>query len=281
MVTGRGDRRRTIVALAAAGSGVLLVLRWHPATRRWLRRLARTARRRAAYQRGRLAGVRYRLAGRHPEPNVSDAILADRVRSVLGPLEQRLDIPRVHVTCHEHVVFLHGNIDSEEAARALVDAVRAVSGVRAVRSELHVGLSRGDTRPSQGRAHRQPSTVRTRLLQAAVEAGPAAEDAAGVVLSAFLQRIPQAERRHVLGQLPQDVRTLASQPTGAPPVNRLEALGAAVAVRTGVRLDSGKAIAMAVLHELRKAVPDEAEDIGAVLPRQLRDVWARVASTDR
>jgi hypothetical protein len=145
--------------------------------------------------------------------------------------------------------------------------VLAVSGVRAGQSELHVGLAPGDTRPSQGRAQRQPSIVRNRLLQAAAGAGPGAEDAAGVVLSAFLQRFPEAERRHVLGHLPRDVRRLASLSTGRPPVDSLEALGAALAVRTGVRLDQGEAIAAAVLDALREAVPDELDDVAAGLAR--------------
>jgi uncharacterized protein (DUF2267 family) len=270
----RDVARRRTAALAGAGLLALLVVLYRPTTRRRLRRRLRAFRRKAAYLRGRMAGVRYRLSGRHPDPDVADHVLADRVRSALGPLEQRLDIPRVHVACQKHIVFLHGNVDSEASERTLVDAVLAISGVRAVQSELHVGLSRGDTRPSQGRAHAPPSATRRKLLRAAGDVGPAADDAVGAVLSAFLRRIPEGERRHVDGHLPEDVRALVSQATRHPPVEDLPGLGAAVAERTGLPLDRGEAIAGAVLGALREAVADEADDIAAVLPEGLRGLWA-------
>jgi hypothetical protein len=50
------------------------------------------------YRSGQWMGVSYRLRGRRPDPNVSDDILADRIRSSIGGLEARLDVPRVHVT---------------------------------------------------------------------------------------------------------------------------------------------------------------------------------------
>jgi uncharacterized protein (DUF2267 family) len=274
-------RRRTAALVALAGAGLLallLVVLSRPTTRRRLRRRLRAFRRKAAYLRGRMAGVCYRLSGRHPDPDVDDHVLADRVRSALGPLEQRLDTPRVHVTCQNHIVFLHGNVDSEAAEQTLVDASLAISGVRVVQSELHVGLARGDTRPSQGRAAAPPSATRRKLLRVAGDVGPAADDAVGAVLSAFLQRIPEGERRHVDAHLPADVRALVSQETRHPPVEDLSGLGAAVVERTGLPLDRGVAIAGAVLGALRDAVADEADDIAAVLPEPLRSVWTRAGA---
>jgi hypothetical protein len=102
---------------------------------------------------GRWIGVRYRLLGRRPDPNVDDNTLADRVRSVLGPIEKQLDVPHVHVMVENHVVLLHGDVEWEREAATITRAVRAVSGVRDVESHLHIGLLRSDTRPSAGRRH--------------------------------------------------------------------------------------------------------------------------------
>src|SRR5271169_4948577 len=62
-----------------------------------LRRARDQVTRRVRFARGRLEGVRYRLAGRVPGAGVNDDVLTSRIRSGLGGLEKRLDIPRVHV----------------------------------------------------------------------------------------------------------------------------------------------------------------------------------------
>jgi hypothetical protein len=100
---------------------------------------------------GRWRGLMYRLFGRRPDPDVDDHTLADRVRSVLGPIEKRLDLPHVHVMVQDHVVLLHGDVGWPHEAAAITRAVREVSGVRDVESHLHVGLLPSDTRPSTGR----------------------------------------------------------------------------------------------------------------------------------
>lgn len=97
---------------------------------------------------GRLHGMWYRCLRRHPDEHVDDLVLADRIRSTLGPVEHALDQPRVHVSVYRHVASLHGDVANEYAADRLVAAVRAVSGVAAVRSHLHVGLLPGDGCPS-------------------------------------------------------------------------------------------------------------------------------------
>ena len=127
--------------------------------RRLSRRLARGVARVARYQSGRLAGLRYRLSGRHPDPSVSDKVLGDRVRSMLGGLEHRLDVPRVHVQVEDHEVLLHGNVSSDEQVEAIVNAARDVPGVLGVTSHLHVGLLPGDSRPSEGVEHPAPSAA--------------------------------------------------------------------------------------------------------------------------
>ncbi len=107
------------------------------------------------YLSGRLEGLSYTLEGRHPDPNVIDKVLADRIRSQLGGLEKRRDLPHIHVMVEDHVALLHGEVATKEDADAIEKAVAAVSGVKAVQSHLHVGLISGDTRPSEGRAHSQ------------------------------------------------------------------------------------------------------------------------------
>jgi BON domain len=125
--------------------------------RRVSRKFARAVTRRARYESGRLEGLRYRLAGRHPDPDVDDLVLADRVRSTLGPMEHRLDIPRLHVQVQAHEVLLHGDVVDQGQAATILEATRAVPGVRAVHPHLCVGLLPGDTRPSEGARHRAAS----------------------------------------------------------------------------------------------------------------------------
>ncbi|HET6965969.1 MAG TPA: BON domain-containing protein [Acidimicrobiales bacterium] len=118
-------------------------------------RLISDAGRRLRYLSGRLEGLSYAMEGRHPDPNVVDNVLADRIRSQLGGLEKRRDLPHIHVMVEDHVALLHGEVPTKEDADAIEKAVAAVSGVKAVKSHLHVGLINGDTRPSAGRAHTQ------------------------------------------------------------------------------------------------------------------------------
>ncbi len=138
----------TAVVTAVLGAAALVVgsLTVRHGTRQGLRRVARRAR----YESGRLEGVRYRVSGRHPDPDVYSTVLADRVRSVLGPLEHRLDVPRVHVMVESHTVVLHGEVDDASQAAAIEEAVRRIPGVTGVHSHLAVGLTAGDTRPSEG-----------------------------------------------------------------------------------------------------------------------------------
>ena len=143
------SRARLVVAASAVGAALVLVAvggssraarqRRHRVVARW------------HHVDGRRRGWWYRVRRRHPDEHVDDLVLADRIRSTLGPLEHALDQPRVHVSVHRHVASLHGDVANDYAADRLVDAVGSVSGVRAVRSHLHVGLLPGDGIPSDGR----------------------------------------------------------------------------------------------------------------------------------
>lgn len=96
-------------------------------------------------------GVAHHLRG-GPPPDASDHVLADRVRSTIGPLEKELDIPHVHVMAESGTVLLHGDVPGPSERRAVEVAVGLVPGVEHVESHLHEGLLPSDTRPSQGRA---------------------------------------------------------------------------------------------------------------------------------
>lgn len=143
--------RRVAGGLAVGGGAVL----FRPGTplNRLVCRAIDDSGRRLRYLSGRMHGLSYQLSGRHPDPNVTDDILADRIRSELGGLEKKLDLPHVHVMVENHVAVLHGEVSTSEDAAAIEKAVAAVSGVKGVHSHLHVGLIGGDTRPSEGRQH--------------------------------------------------------------------------------------------------------------------------------
>lgn len=239
-------------------------------------RLARALR----FGSGKLRGVAYQLTGRAPAADVSDDILADRIRSSIGAVEKRLDVPRIHVMVQDHVALLHGAVATEDQVDELQHAVARVSGVVGVESYLHIGLGRGDTRPSDGARATHESGVLTRLLDAAEASGVPAIAAPAVVravLGTFAERLPEGERRHVAAHLPADVRELFRPPTrlhDLPLPHTLNELVARVSSAT-VELPPNQALdaTRAVLRAFSTVVPEEAEDVTAVLPPELRPVW--------
>jgi uncharacterized protein (DUF2267 family) len=224
-------------------------------------------------------GILYRLAGRRPDPDVSDDVLADRVRSALGPLEKRLDVPRVHVMVEDHVVIVHGEVPTQHTAHRIEHTIGCVSGVRGVESHLHAGMAPGDTRPSEGRAAASPPSEALRtLLDAARAAGAGGEPRAAVhaVLCALFDRIPPGEREQVAAHLPADVRALAGPPRRAGLARRLRTIPELVAAATaegGLDRTHAEEITRAVVAALRTIVPHEAADVAAVLPAGLRELW--------
>jgi uncharacterized protein (DUF2267 family) len=224
-------------------------------------------------------GVRYRLSGRHPAGNVDPHVLADRVRSALGPLEKRLDLPHVHVMAEDHVILLHGVVGSEREADEVEQAVRRMPGVDGVESYLHLGLLAGDTRPSQGHLGEQPSQALARLRGAAREAGAdGTTDTAAVraVLATLAGRLPAGERDQFLSHLPHDVRALAQPPRrhGQAPT-RMRHVAEFVAATGSDSIDPDRAthVVESILGVVRELVPEEAADVAAVLPRELREFW--------
>ena len=137
-----------IAGVTMLGELVTAHISMHTTMRHTLHTLARQVH----GMRGRLRGCIYRLRRSRPDPDVIDLVLADRIRSTLGPLQKRLDLPHIHVMVHDHVALLHGEVSSYRQVDEIDTAVAAVSGVAGVDSWLHVGLIAGDTRPSAGRA---------------------------------------------------------------------------------------------------------------------------------
>ena len=81
-------------------------------------------------------GLAYRAMRRHPSTTLDDSVLADRIRSTIGPLEKQIHNSRINVTVENGIAILHGDIESREAATQIEEAVRGVTGVRDIRSHL-------------------------------------------------------------------------------------------------------------------------------------------------
>jgi uncharacterized protein (DUF2267 family) len=268
--------RKLYIGTAGLTMCVALLLGVTARGRRRTRRMARRAVRKARYLAGHAQGIRYRLVHGGPPEDVTDAVLVQRIRSKLGPLERRLDVPHLHVSSDDRNVSLSGVAATADDAQLLEDTVRAVSGVRELTSHVRVGFGPGDTRPSQGRdaAH---SEMRKELQAAAHELGLGVnEEAAGTVLGVFLDRLPKGERDHVLTHLPADVRALTRSvaPRGAARIADEAALRDAVTSSGAVPEEQADKLIRAVLAVLRRRVPEEITDIEAVLPTGLKPLWA-------
>jgi uncharacterized protein (DUF2267 family) len=265
-------------ALAAGAIGTIAVTAPETpvgrAARRFGNRLARDVR----YAAASAPGIAYRLTGQRPDPDVDDDVLTDRIRSSLGPLEKRLDVPHIHVMVDHHVAILHGDIPSEYDAARLEHAVMRVSGVDGVESHLHVGLIPGDTRPSNRGAISLPSPAFDKLLEAARGAGAQHPHlAVHAVLCGFVDRVPEGEREQLLAQLPADARALAGPPRrrgeATPRLKTVPELVAAITAEGEIEADRAEAITRAVVAALRALVPYEAHDVAATLPPELRALW--------
>lgn len=212
-----------------------------------------------------------------------DAVTADRVRSALGPLLRRLDLPRVSVMVDHGVVALHGEVGTSGDVAAIAMVVADVPGVEGVESHLHVGLGAGATRPSHGRRP-QPSPALQRLRDAVIVSCGLAVDSdriARSVLHHFLGLIPPDERRHVVEHLPADVgRLLHGQLPGPREPRRIRsvaALAEAIADDGVLHPEEAVRVAAAVLAVLRDLVPEEVADVTAVLPADLKLFWLGAA----
>ena len=121
-------KRAWLASASVAAIGGWLALRSKPLTKNASRYLHRTV--------NQSRGLAYRAMRRHPSTTVDDSVLADRIRSTIGPLEKQLHNSRINVTVENGIAILHGDIEPPEAADQIEQAVRGVAGVRDVRSHL-------------------------------------------------------------------------------------------------------------------------------------------------
>jgi uncharacterized protein (DUF2267 family) len=57
-------------------------------------------------------------------------------------------------------------------------------------------------------------------------------------------------------------------------------LVAAVGSHDGIEVETAESVTRAVLEILKRLVPDEADDVAAVLPEELRDLWVATVLPD-
>jgi BON domain len=149
----RGPAATTGALLVACGVGALaeyLFDRQHGARRRHvvrdrararLRRRSRDAVRRAKYFEGVAEGVAYKAAhavpgvGGHKEPP-DDVALAQKVESIAF---RKAGVPKgqVSVNADNAVIYLRGQLGSDDQIEELVRATQAIEGVHGVKNLLH------------------------------------------------------------------------------------------------------------------------------------------------
>ena len=272
---GRHLVRGVLTAATAAGAAWVVVRQ--TSIGHSVAEFARKAERDVRYARATVPGITYRLRGRQPAIDVDDATLTDRVRSTLGPLEKALDLPRIHIMVDHRVARLDGDVSRASDTRRIERAVRAVAGIADVDSRLHIGLVSGDTRPSEG-VHPAPSEQYQRLVHTARDAGALEEHrAVRAIMLCFLARLPEGERAHVWTHLQRDLRDVTSPPLQHDdPAHTAHTFGefaGAVAARAPSDRERMPEIIRAVFAALRTSVPEEAADVAATLPSELRQAW--------
>jgi uncharacterized protein (DUF2267 family) len=94
------------------------------------------------------------------------------------------------------------------------------------------------------------------------------------VLATFADRLPDDERAQLFGHVPVDVRELAAIPRRygqrVPRLRTVTEFVASIATGGGMDTAHAEAIAEGVLGCVRQLVPEEAADVAAVLPAELR-----------
>lgn len=248
------------------------------------RRQGRRAARRRRWVAGHVRGAAYRLRGGHPAYDVSDLVLADRVRAELGKELKAHHLRDVGLDVWRHVVYLRGHVPTHSDARLVEDRVLKVSGIDGVESYLDIGV------PSTGEAEQVillPSDALQRMLAEARRQGwrvPQDLSAVRAVLATFAERIPHTELAHVWSHLPHDLRGLMQPPArlGSTPrrIRHLDDFYEVIAIAAGTDRSKAERLTVAVLHELWQLVPDEAAHIQAVLPRELKQMWGLAGAAE-
>jgi osmotically-inducible protein OsmY len=119
-----GNRRRSLARDRSLAAG---------------RDVAREAERKARYAEGVAEGVVAKATPgtEHPAEELNDSALARKVESeIFRPADAPKE--KVNVNVENHVVYLRGQLESGDQAKALVEAARQVDGVRDVESLITV-----------------------------------------------------------------------------------------------------------------------------------------------
>lgn len=284
----RMTRRMVRGALLGAGAiGTIVAASSDRGLGRWIQRAARRVESDARYVAGAIPGITYRISGEHPDPDVSDEVIAERVRARLGQITSRLGVQPIQAQVLERVALLEGALPSERDAHRLERAALSVPGVQGVESHLHE--DREIRRGESTNAITIPSLAMAELCEAAGDAGARDERAAvHAVLCAFTDRLPDAARGELALHLPADVRALIAPPRrrGAhldPPqtvTDLVLAVLAADTTRPSIAVEDAEGVAAAVIGTLRRLVPEATAAMLDALPRELADLWsARSAPT--
>jgi osmotically-inducible protein OsmY len=122
-----GKRRRHVAADRTAGF-----------FRRKVRLLDRGRRRAVSAGYGAVQKAKHRNEAAKPQPN--DATLKAKVESEVFR-NARVPKGRVDVNAEDGVVYLRGEVDSQDMVAELEEATRKVQGVRAVENQLHAAES--------------------------------------------------------------------------------------------------------------------------------------------
>lgn len=248
---------------------------------RGLRRAVRRIGIDARYVAAAVPGFTYRITGEHPDPDVSDEVIAERVRARLGLITSHLGVPPIRVHLVERVALLEGAVPRERDARRLERAALGVPGVQGVESHLHE-----DRTMLPGESATSiviPSLALSELCEAAGDAGARDERAAvHAVLCAFTARLPESLRGELALHLPADVGALIEAPrrSGAhlePPRTVAElvlAVLAADTLRPSIAVEDAEAVTAAVITTLRRLVPEATRSMVDALPGELADLWS-------
>lgn len=274
---------RRIVQGAMLGAGVIgaaVAATPERGAGRWLRRATSRLASDARYMAAAVPGFTYRITGAHPDPDVGDDVIAERVRARLGLITTHLGIPPMRVQSVEHVVILEGAVQRRRDAEHLERAAMAVRGVHGVESHIHEddALMRSD----EPAAAVMPSLALAELCEAAGDAGARDErGAVHAVLCAFTDRLPAAARIELAAHLPADVRALIAPARHhgarlAPPRTVADLVRAVLAAddeSDAVATDDAYAVTAAVVSTLRGLVPEATGAMVAALPQEIADLW--------
>ena len=139
-----------------------------------------------------------------------------------------------------------------------------------------VDASRSSMRGRHAPASPMLATLRAAIADCGVAPGEA-DDVIGVGLHALIARLPVGEAHHLEAHLPADVLRLVGGPRrdGQEPSELATVPEFADRLAAATELDPGRAesAVRAITRTVRKLVPEEAEDIAAVLPVGLKSLW--------